>query len=74
MERHSLEVSEKEVSRAETPEIQDEDERKEKIKKYSLLAFLVCFLIFVVVDYTVPGMGFIQDILISFLKWFLSLS
>lgn len=50
-------------------ENKDEKSREERYKKYAILAVLIGFLVYVIIDYTVPGLGYIQDILLEFLKW-----
>lgn len=51
-------------------ENKDEKSNEERYKKYAILAVLIGFLVYVIIDYTVPGLGYIQDILLEFLKWF----
>ncbi|CAM9145808.1 unnamed protein product [Pylaiella littoralis] len=43
--------------------------KKQKLIKAGLFLLLVIIVIYVILDYTVPGLGFVDDILKSFLTW-----
>ncbi|CAM9188027.1 unnamed protein product, partial [Sphacelaria rigidula] len=49
----------------ETPE----EVRRKKLVKAGLLFMLVVVVVYVILDYTVPGLGFVADTLTAFLEW-----
>mmetsp|Transcript_21637 Transcript_21637/g.43440 ORF Transcript_21637/g.43440 Transcript_21637/m.43440 type:complete len:326 (-) Transcript_21637:237-1214(-) len=41
----------------------------DRVIKWTILSIMVCFIIYLICDYTIPELGFVNDILMSFLRW-----